>query len=53
MAGKKILFSIIPQVELSMVREIKISGKNYKNSKEVARSEFAKNLLKSDREKFR
>jgi len=52
MAGKEKLFSFIPQVELSMVREIKISGQKYNSSEEVARSEFARNLLKSDREKF-
>jgi len=52
MARKKTLFSVIPQVELSMVREIKISGQKYNSSEEVARSEFARSLLKSDREKF-
>ena len=52
MARKKTLFSFIPQVELSMVREVKISGQKYNSSEEVARSEFAENLLKSDREKF-
>jgi len=52
MARKKTLFSFIPQVELSMVREIKISGQKYNSSEEVARSEFAESLLKSDREKF-
>ena len=52
MARKKTLFSFIPQVELSMVREIKISGQKYNSSEEVARSEFAGSLLKSDREKF-
>ena len=52
MVRKKTLFSFIPQVELSMVREIKISGQKYNSSEEVARSEFAENLLKSDREKF-
>jgi len=52
MARKKTLFSFIPQVELSMVREIKISGQKYNSSEEVAKSEFAENLLKSDREKF-
>jgi len=52
MARKKILFNVIPQVELSMVREIKISGQKYNSSGEVARSEFARSLLKSDREKF-
>ena len=52
MAKKKTLFSFIPQVELSMVREIKISDQKYNSSEEVARSEFAENLLKSDREKF-
>jgi len=52
MARKKTLFSFIPQVELSMVREVKVSGQKYNSSEEVARSEFAENLLKSDREKF-
>ena len=52
MARKKTLLSFIPQVELSMVREIKISGQKYNSSEEVAKSEFAENLLKSDREKF-
>ena len=52
MARKKTLFSFIPQVELSMVREVKISGQKYNSSEEVAKSEFAENLLKSDREKF-
>jgi DNA repair protein RadC len=52
MAKKKTLFSFIPQVELSMVREIKISDQKYNSSEEVARSEFAQDLLKSDREKF-
>ena len=52
MASKKTLFSVIPQVELSMVREIKISGQKYNSSEEVAKSEFAQSLLKSDREKF-
>jgi len=52
MAERKKSFSFIPQVELSMVREIKISGQKYNSSEEVARSEFAESLLKSDREKF-
>jgi len=52
MAEKKKLFSFIPQVELSMVREIKTASNSYRNSEEVARSEFAASLLKSDREKF-
>jgi DNA repair protein RadC len=52
MAKKKTLYSFIPQVELSMVREIKISDQKYNSSEEVARSEFAQDLLKSDREKF-
>ncbi len=52
MARKKTLFSFIPQVELSMVREIKISDQKCNSSEEVARSEFAEDLLKSDREKF-
>jgi len=52
MAERKKLFNFIPQVELSMVREVKISGQKYNSSEEVARSEFAGSLLKSDREKF-
>jgi len=52
MEGKKKLFNFIPQVELSMVKEIKTSAQKYNSSEEVARSEFAENLLKSDREKF-
>jgi len=52
MEGKKKLFSFIPQVELSMVKEIKTSAHKYNSSEEVAKSEFAENLLKSDREKF-
>ena len=52
MAERKKLFSFIPQVELSMVREIRISGQKYNSSEEVAKSEFAESLLKSDREKF-
>jgi len=52
MAERKKLFNFIPQVELSMVREVKISGQKYNSSEEVAKSEFAENLLKSDREKF-
>jgi len=35
-----------------MVREIKISGRKYNSSEEIARSEFAENLLKSDRGEF-
>jgi len=52
MAGKKKSFSFIPQIEVSMVREVKISGQKYNSSEEVAKSEFAESLLKSDREKF-
>jgi DNA repair protein RadC len=52
MAKKKILFNIIPQIEISMIREVQISNPKYRCSEEVARSEFAQNLLKSDREKF-
>jgi len=52
MAEKKKSFSFIPQIEVSMVREVKISGKKYNSSEEVAKSEFAASLLKSDREKF-
>jgi len=52
MVRKKILFNIIPQIEISMIREVQISNPKYRCSEEVARSEFAQNLLKSDREKF-
>jgi DNA repair protein RadC len=52
MTEKKKLFSLIPQVEVSMVREIKAASKSYRSSEEVAGSEFAASLLKSDREKF-
>jgi len=52
MSGKKKLFSFIPQIEVSMVREVKISGQKYNSSEEVAKSEIAESLLKSDREKF-
>jgi DNA repair protein RadC len=52
MTEKKKLFSLIPQVEVSMVREIKAASKSYRSSEEVAGSEFADSLLKSDREKF-
>jgi len=52
MAEKKKSFSFIPQIEVSMVREVKISGQKYNSSEEVAKSEFAENLLRSDREKF-
>jgi len=52
MAKRKRLFSFVPQVELSMVREIKAASNSYRSSEEVAKSEFAENLLKSDREKF-
>ena len=37
MAERKKSFSFIPQVELSMVREIKISGQKYNSSEEVAK----------------
>ncbi len=52
MSKQKKLFSFISQVEVSMVREVQISNPKYKDSEEVASSEFAQNLLKSDREKF-
>jgi DNA repair protein RadC len=52
MAKKKILFNIIPQIEISMIREVQISNPKYRCSEEVAKSEFAQSLLKSDREKF-
>jgi len=52
MAERKKSFNFIPQIEVSMVREVKISGKKYNSSEEVAKSEFAESLLKSDREKF-
>ena len=52
MASKKILFSFIPQVEISMIREVEVSDTRYSCSKEVADSDIAKDILKSDREKF-
>ena len=52
MANQETLFCFIPQVEISMVREVQISNSKYKCSEEIAESEFAKDLVKSDREKF-
>lgn len=52
MRSQKTFFSFIPQVEVSMVREVQVSNPHYRCSEEVAESEIAKNLLKSDREKF-
>ncbi len=40
----------ISQVEVSMVREVQISNPKYSCSEEIARSEIANNLIKSDRE---
>ena len=52
MANQETLFSFIPQIEISMVREVQISNSKYKCSEEIAESELAKDLIKSDREKF-
>lgn len=52
MASQETLFSFIPQVEISMVREVQISNSKYKCSKEIAESKLAKNLIRVDREKF-
>ena len=52
MANQETLFSFIPQVEISMVREVQISNSKYKCSKEIAESELAKDLIRADREKF-
>ena len=49
---QKTLFSFIPQVELSMVREVQLSNPQYRCSEEIAKSEIAKDLKKCDREKF-
>ena len=52
METQKTLFSFIPQVEVSMVKEIQVSNSRYTTIEEVADSEIAKDLIKSDREKF-
>ena len=52
MANQETLFSFIPQIEISMVREVQISNSKYRCSEEIVESELAKNLIKSDREKF-
>ena len=52
MKRQKKLSYFISQVEVSMVREVQISNPKYSCSEEVAESDIAKNLLKSDREKF-
>ena len=52
MANQETLFSFIPQIEISMVREVQISNSKYRCSEEIAESELAKDLIKSDREKF-
>ena len=52
MASQETLFSFIPQVRVSMVREVQISNPKYICSEGIAESEIAKDLLKSDREKF-
>ena len=52
MKSQKKLFSFIPQVEVLMVREVQLSNPQYRCSEEIAKSEIAKDLLKSDREKF-
>jgi len=52
MKSQKKLFSFIPQVEVSMVREVQVSDKNFNCSEEIAESDIAKDLKKCDREKF-
>ena len=52
MTSQEKLFSFIPQVEVSMVREVQISNPKYICSEGVAESEIAKDLIKLDREKF-
>ena len=52
MASEETLFNFIPQIEVSMVREIQVSSPRYSCSEAVAKSEIARDLLKSDREKF-
>ena len=52
MVREKTLFNFIPQIEVSMVREIQVSSPRYSCSEAVAKSEIARDLLKSDREKF-
>jgi len=52
MASQETLFKYIPQIEVSLVREIQVSSPRYSCSEAVAKSEIAKDLLKSDREKF-
>ena len=52
MKSQKTLFSFIPQVEVSMIREVQVPDANFRCSEEVAESEIAKNLIKCDREKF-
>jgi DNA repair protein RadC len=52
MASQEALFNFIPQIEVSMVREIQVSSPRYSCSEAVAKSEIARDLLKSDREKF-
>ncbi len=52
MANQETLFSFIPQIEISMVREVQISDSKYRCSEEIAESELAKDLIKSDREKL-
>ena len=51
MKRQKTLFSI-PQLEVSMVREVQVASPCYRCSEEVAESEIAKDLKKCDREKF-
>ena len=52
MKSQKTLFSFIPQVEVSMVSEVQLLDTNFRCSEDIVKSEIAKNLLKSDREKF-
>jgi DNA repair protein RadC len=51
MKRQKTLFSI-PQLEVSMVREVQVSNPHYRCSEEIAESDIAKDLKKCDREKF-
>jgi len=52
MRKQKKLFSFIPQVEVSMVREVQVSDESYICTEEIAGSDIAKEIIKSDREKF-
>jgi DNA repair protein RadC len=46
------LFTFVPQVEVTMIGEVELSSSKFGSSEEVAKSKFAQDLLKSDREKF-